>query len=397
MQQGDGDLHSSSSKSAFSVDLQASETVVLADPSLTTTNVDIEQGLDSTSILPADPFSLRDGYTSPDQLKALRRRRKGKKVAKFQRRQNTLIGALLKPMEAHTEEAKLEEEATRLPVSTCPVSHERLIANLTLCVLQMYAAISSLSLSLLATGIDSIFDIGSNVLLFFLHSKAGKLDVDRWPVGGARLETIGNIVYVIVESARTLITKQGDALKEFHVPSIIAVAAALGVKFLLFLYCLSLRKSSSQVRVLWEDHRNDLFINSFGILMSTGGSKLQWYLDPMGAVIIALGVIISWIITIHGQFGLLAGKSAPHEFLQLLIYKVATFSEEITQVDTVRAYHSGPDYFVEVDIVMDATTPLWKAHDLSQELQDKLETLPNVERAFVHVDYEATHYPEHRK
>lgn len=37
-----------------------------------------------------------------------------------------------------------------------------------------------------------------------------------------------------------------------------------GVKFLLFLYCYSSRSKSSQVEVLWEDHRNDLFINSFG-------------------------------------------------------------------------------------------------------------------------------------
>lgn len=59
----------------------------------------------------------------------------------------------------------------------------------------VYAAISSLSLSLLATGIDSVFDIGSNVLLLWVHKKADKLDSNKWPVGGARLETIGNIVY----------------------------------------------------------------------------------------------------------------------------------------------------------------------------------------------------------
>lgn len=48
---------------------------------------------------------------------------------------------------------------------------------------------------------------------------------------------------------------------------------------------------------------------------------------------------------------------------------------------------------MEVDIVMDANTPLYKAHDVSQRLQDKLEVLPNVERAFVHVDHEWTHTP----
>ena len=59
----------------------------------------------------------------------------------------------------------------------------------------VYAAISSLSLALLATGIDSVFDMGSNIMLFWLHRKAKSLDVDKWPVGGARLETIGNIIY----------------------------------------------------------------------------------------------------------------------------------------------------------------------------------------------------------
>jgi len=225
-------------------------------------------------------------------------------------------------------------------------------------------------------------------------------------VGGARLETIGNIVYgflmgsvnlvVIIESVQSLITSNGE-LKKFHIPSIVAVGVALGVKFALFLYCWGLRSKSSQVYVLWEDHRNDLFINGFGILMSAGGSKLTWWLDPTGAIIIATGVIIAWGLTIYHQFELLAGKSAPHDFLQLIIYKAATFNDEIDRIDTVRAYHSGPDYFVEVDVVMDAHTPLWKAHDISQQLQDKIEVLPNVERAFVHVDHETDHIPEHRK
>ena len=54
---------------------------------------------------------------------------------------------------------------------------------------------------------------------------------------------------------------------------------------------------------------------------------------------IAAIVIASWINTIYGQFELLAGKSAPHEFLQLLVYNAMTFSDDIDKVDTVRAYH----------------------------------------------------------
>ena len=57
---------------------------------------------------------------------------------------------------------------------------------------------------------------------------------------------------------------------------------------------------------------------------------------------IATVVIIAWVRTIYKQFGLLAGKSAPNEFIQLVIYKAMTFSADIDKIDTVRAYHSGP-------------------------------------------------------
>ncbi|EJC98684.1 CDF manganese transporter [Fomitiporia mediterranea MF3/22] len=368
-------------------------------------SIDIESGVTKGKGKEEDPLMFQSGLKTEEELDELRRRKKGRKLERFHREQNDLIESLLKSMDEHTEEAKEVEEAARLPVKIAVWAS--LLANFALCVLQLYAAISSGSLSLLATGIDSVFDIGSNVMLVWIHRKAHSLDVNKWPVGGSRLETIGNIVYgflmgsvnlvVIVESMHSIIDHGSNELKEFHIPSLIAVGAALGVKLLLFIYCYSIRKNSSQVHVLWEDHRNDLFINGFGLLMSAGGSKWRWWLDPAGAIIIAAGVIASWSRTIYKQFELLAGKSAPHDFIKLLTYKAMTFSEVIEQIDTIRAYHSGPEYFVEIDVVMPAETPLWKAHDLSQQLQDKIEVLPNVGRAFVHVDHETTHTPEHRK
>lgn len=70
-----------------------------------------------------------------------------------------------------------------------------------------------------------------------------------------------------------------------------------------------------------------------------------------------------------------------------------TFNTEILKVDTCRVYHSGPRYFVEVDIVLDPEMPLWKAHDIAQDLQDRIEALPDVDRCFVHVDHEVEHKP----
>ncbi|KAF8131622.1 CDF manganese transporter [Boletus edulis] len=352
----------------------------------------------------SDPYTLRGGLKTDEELSQLRHRKKhGKSLELYHRRQNNLIHSFLKSIEDHSKESKLQEEASRLSIKIAVWAS--LVANFSLCIIQLYAAISSVSLALIATSIDACFDFGSNLFLYLINKKADKMDVNKWPVGGARLETIGNIVYgslmssvnlvIVVEGVRALLSSPPK--DTFNLPSILAVAAALGVKILLFLYCHALRSKSSQVHILWEDHRNDIFINAFGILTAAGGGKLRWWLDPLGGLLIATGVIITWLRTIYEQFGLLAGKSAPNEFIQLVTYKAMTFSTEIDKVDTVRAYHSGPEYFVEVDIVMNASTPLWKAHDISQQLQDKLEDLPNVERAFVHVDHETTHAPEHRK
>ncbi|KAL8822213.1 MAG: hypothetical protein Q9170_008398, partial [Blastenia crenularia] len=58
-----------------------------------------------------------------------------------------------------------------------------------------------------------------------------------------------------------------------------------------------------------------------------------------------------------------------------------THSPHILSLDTVRAYHSGPRIIVEVDIVMAPDETLRATHDVAEDLQVKLESLPDVERA----------------
>ena len=72
---------------------------------------------------------------------------------------------------------------------------------------------------------------------------------------------------VCVESIRTIIshTSEDGDTNQIFVPALVAVGGALGVKIGLFFYCLAYKKYSSQVEMLFQDHRNDLWINSFGM------------------------------------------------------------------------------------------------------------------------------------
>ncbi|KAJ9104450.1 hypothetical protein QFC21_001945 [Naganishia friedmannii] len=302
----------------------------------------------STDVVGRDPLELRGKILDDDQLNDIRQRKKSGKITQFYEDQNDHIERLLKPMHVLTSEAQAEEKdaagAVKLAIRLS------FVANIVLAGLQLYAAISSLSLSLFATCIDAVFDPFANVLLNILHKRAKNVDEKKWPIGGSRFESI---------------------LYEDH----------------------RLMKSSYPS---WGNS-NDCFVNAFGIGMSAAGAKIVWWIDPMGAIIIAVCIMFSWGRTIYEQFTFLAGIAAPVDFQQLVIYKAMTFSSDIKAIDSCRVCHSGPEYHVEIDVVIDGETPLWRAHDIAQDLQDQLEALPNINRCFVHIDHETEHKPEHRK
>ncbi|KAI5367684.1 putative cation efflux protein [Septoria linicola] len=365
-----------------------------------------------------DPFKLRDGLKDLDDEKAKRKANtsakrvchpvgsskdkwKSHKILKFYENQNDNIERLLKPVDDHVREAKEEQgsEALQFKIAV----QGSFIANIILAILQVYGAVSSGSLSLFTTMADSIFDPASNLTLILCNRAVNKVDPRKFPSGKARLETAGNITFcflmtavsfiLIVESIRQLVEKVDDA--QFHYPSVIAVGIAFATKLALFFYCYALRNKYSQIRILWEDHRNDLFINGFGLMTSVLGSKVKWFIDPMGAIILSVLIAFLWLRTAYQEFQLLIGVSADTSFLQHVTYISMTHDPRIRQLDTVRSWHSGPRLMVEVDIVMDEDLSLKETHDVAEALQIKLESLPDVERAYVHVDYETDHSPEH--
>jgi cation diffusion facilitator family transporter len=328
---------------------------------------------------------------------------KARSVQKFYETQNEKIERMLKPVEDHLADARQEAGDDHLKFQIAV--YGSFAANIMLAGLQLYGAISSGSLSLFTTMADAIFDPMSNVTLIVTNRAVKHVDPNRFPSGKARLETVGNIVFCFLMSAvsfiliafsiRELVGGNPNGKNAFHLPSVIAVAVAFTTKLCLFLYCWALKDKYSQINILWQDHRNDLLINGFGILTSVGGSKLQWWIDPMGAIIISCLISAIWLHTAFNEFLLLVGVTAAVETQQLITYVCLIHSAVIEGIDTVRVYHSGPRLIAEVDVVMNASSSLRETHDVAEELQSKLESLPDIERAYVHVDYETTHKPEH--
>jgi len=150
----------------------------------------------------------------------------------------------------------------------------------------------------------------------------------------------------------------------------------------------------SSTQALAQDHRNDVISNTAALACGLIAFKLWKYADPIGAILISIYIIVSWFRTGSEQIKMLTGHSARPDFLKRLTWISLNHHAEIRLIDTVRAFHFGNNFLVEVDIVLPADMNLQDAHNIGESLQCRLEKLEEVERAFVHLDYEVEHHPD---
>ena len=216
---------------------------------------------------------------------------------------------------------------------------------------------------------------------------------------------------VLKESGETLIYKDNtleDLTLRQEIFSVGSMITIVVVKLLLLVLCekasnkrsygssKSIQFADPTLEALAQDHWNDALSNAVSAvaLFLAVFKESLWWVDPVGAIIISLYIIYSWYQTGQEQIEQLTGKSAPEELIEELVEMADHFDEKMV-ADTVRAYHFGPKFLVEVEVVMPKHTPLKESHDLGMELQYEIEAREEVERCFVHIDYESRDYDEH--
>ncbi|GMI84180.1 hypothetical protein like AT3G58060 [Hibiscus trionum] len=289
------------------------------------------------------------------------------------------------------------------------VQHERAMrvsnyANVVLLAFKLYATIRSGSIAIAASTLDSLLDLMAGGILWFTHLSMKSTNIYKYPIGKLRIQPVGIVVFaavmatlgfqVLIQAVEQLVANEPS--EKMSVEKLIwlytIMLTATVVKLALWLYCRS--SSNKIVRAYAKDHYFDVVTNVVGLLAAVLGDKFYWWIDPVGAVGLAIYTITNWSGTVMENAVSLVGQAAPPEFLQKLTYLVIRHPK-VKRIDTVRAYTFGALYFVEVDIELPEDLPLKEAHHIGESLQIKIEKLEEVERAFVHLDFECEHKPEH--
>ncbi|XP_075646333.1 metal tolerance protein 9-like isoform X1 [Castanea sativa] len=358
---------------------------------------------------PALPPRMDGDHSSFNLRRLLRTPKKQSKVADYYKKQERLLEEYTE-MEAMSEigfapGSLTEDEMKQLAKSERMAIHISNTANVVLFAAKIFASVMSRSLSVIASTLDSLLDLLSGFILWFTSHAMRNPNQYSYPIGKKRMQPVGIIVFasvmatlglqILLESGRQYVNKsepEKDPVKERWMIGIMCSVTI--VKFALMVYCR--RFKNKIVKAYAQDHFFDVVTNSVGLAAAVLAIRYYWWIDPTGAVIIALYTMNTWTKTVFENVYALIGRTAPPEYLAKLTYLIWNHHEDIKHIDTVRAYTIGTHYFVEVDVVLPHDMILNKAHNIGETLQEKLEQLPEVERAFVHIDFEYTHRPEHK-
>ncbi|XP_039026811.1 metal tolerance protein 9-like [Hibiscus syriacus] len=335
--------------------------------------------------------------------------KKQRKVSEYYKKQERLLAGF-NEMESMNEMGSLpgsltEDEMKQLARSERMAVHLSNIANMVLFAAKVYASIESRSLAVVASTLDSLLDLLSGFILWFTSHAMKTPNQYHYPIGKRRMQPVGIIIFasvmatlglqILLESVRELIAKSHPEINHNQEKWMIGIMVFVTVvKFALTVYCRQFKNEI--VRAYAQDHFFDVVTNSVGLATAVLAIHFKWWIDPSGAIIIAIYTMSTWARTVIENVWSLIGRTAPPDFLAKLTYLIWNHHEDIQHIDTVRAYTFGSHYFVEVDIVLPEDMLLNKAHNIGEKLQEKLERLPEVERAFVHIDFEFTHRPEHK-
>lgn len=278
-----------------------------------------------------------------------------------------------------------------------------LLANVVLLVAKIFVALLTSSLSVLASLVDSALDFLSTVIVTIVTTLMARKDLYSYPIGRSRLEPLGVLVFsviMITSFAQVGITALQRLFSSSHEiidvsPTAVAVmASTVVIKGACWLRCRLVRNSS--VQALAEDAFTDVIFNLFSIFFPLLGTFThQWWLDTLGGLLLSVYVVISWARISRAHIQNLTGAAASADQRNTLLYLTMRFATSIKQITSVQAYHAGDKLNVEVDVVLDDVLELKDSHDLGESLQYVLESLPIVDRAFVHLDYDSRNPPGH--
>lgn len=291
----------------------------------------------------------------------------------------------------NTKEQDFQKVANRVSVVT-------ILGNVVLSVLKFLAGIIAHSSAMISDAIHSASDVFSTFVVMIGIELASKKADKEHPYGHERLECVAAIILSMV----LLVTGLGigmDALEKIlngnyssiQVPgmqALIAAVVSIIVKEGMYWYTRYYAKkidSSALMADAWH-HRSDAF-SSIGALIGIGGARLGFpIMDSIASLVIFLFIAKAAFDIFKDAMDKMVDHSCDEE-TEKQLYECVIKNEKVKGIDVLRTRVFGNKIYVDIEIQVDASYTLQKAHDIAEEVHNDIEqNFAKVKHIMVHVN-----------
>ncbi|XRO75005.1 cation diffusion facilitator family transporter [Methanocaldococcus sp. 28A] len=269
-----------------------------------------------------------------------------------------------------------------------------IIGNLLLGVIKIIVGYIYSSISLISDGIHSLSDVITSVIGIIGVKIASKPADESHPFGHSRFECIfsffiGLALFFTAYEIGKFAVERIIYGKVIEVNTIMIVVAILSiiVNELMTQYTLFVgKKLNNQILIADAYHHRSDALSSIVVLIGLLLQKFGiCYGDAIAGIIVAFMIAkVAYDICLT-NIHYLTGRAPSKEVFEV-IKKEALKVDKVIGVHDIKAHYVGPKLHVELHVELPSNISAKEMHDIEVEVKNRLESLDNIEKAYVHVD-----------
>lgn len=258
------------------------------------------------------------------------------------------------------------------------------ILNITLSLAKIIAGIFGHSQAMIADGIHSLSDLGSDIVVIIGMFLASRPKDSSHNYGHGKFETLAALIIAVFLSTAGLgIGYSGitsalgilleDQIIQPHIVTLFAAIISIIVKEGLFHYTIKKGRkiNSSAVIANAYHHRSDAF-SSLGAALGIGGAILlgnKWViLDPVACVIVSIFIIKEAFHIGKISINELLEVALPEE-IQDKILQIAALIPEVDKPHNLKTRRIGNVSAVDLHILVDSNITVEKGHSIAHKVE----------------------------
>ena len=269
-----------------------------------------------------------------------------------------------------------------------------LIGNLLLLTSKGIVAYFSNSTAIYADAANSAADMLYSVLMVFGLTVVQQPPDGSHPQGHSRFEPVTGLLIALgmgfagYEAARAAVERfnSGGLAIQLGLPTLVLLfSAAVKGSMYISIQKLAQQLYSPSLNATARDNLNDILTSAAAFIGVFGSNYLHPLLDPIAGFVVALWIFKSVYEIAKDNLRYLTGAGAESEIRENL--RLATKEvPEVLGVNQLITEYVGPKLMVDLHVNVDGTITLYAAHEISDRIQAKLQDLPYVDRAYVHLE-----------